>query len=60
MRYLQIFDPDRPKLSGPKKFALNGKQIECIKTGNLIAALCTGLDLDVYKAFRRPENFSLL
>ena len=60
MRYLQIFDPDRPKLSGSKKFVLNAKQIKAIKSKDLVAALCLGVDLEVYRALARPENFALL
>ncbi len=60
MKYLQIVDPNRPKLFGPKKFVLNEKQINAIKSGNLVDALCLAVDLEVYKAFRRPENLALL
>lgn len=57
--YLKITDPNYPGWFG-KKFGLNEKQIEALKSGNFIRSFQTGIDLDVIKAFRRPENLALL
>lgn len=57
--YLKITDPNyRGWFS--KKFRLSEKQIEALKSGNLTRSLQTGIDLDVIKTFKRPENLALL
>lgn len=56
---LYIVEPDYPRWFD-KKFCLNEKQIEALKSGNLIHSIQMGIDLDVIKAFRHPENLALL
>ena len=60
MSTLIISDPNRPMFAKEKKFMLTSEQVKHIKTHNLIHALCSGLDLEVYRAFQRPENLALL
>jgi hypothetical protein len=57
---LVITDPSRPMFAKDKKFILSPKQVSFIKNNELTKALCSGLDLEVYKAFQRPENLALL
>jgi hypothetical protein len=52
---LIISDPNQPRWFS-KKFYLNEKQVEALKSGNFIRSLQTGLDIDVIKAFNYPKN----
>ena len=58
-QYLTISDPSYPGWFG-KKFCLNEKQVEALKSKNFIRSLQMGIDMDVIKAFSRPENLALL
>lgn len=58
-QYLNISDPNYTGWFR-KKFCLNEKQVEALKSGNFIRSLQMGIDMDVIKAFSRPENLALL
>ena len=59
-RSLKVYDPQRPKFFRDLPFTLTAKQVEYILNERPAAALASGIHLDVYKAFRRPENLTLL
>ena len=60
LNYLKISDPGRFPFAKEKKFNLSPLQVSFIKEHNLVKALCSGMYLEVYKAFQRPENLALL
>ncbi len=60
MSILIISDPSRSIFASEKKFKLTPEQVGYIKNQQLTKALCSGMDLEVYKAFQRPENLALL
>jgi len=58
--YLVIEDPSRGPFAKDLRFTLSPEQVDLIKQGKLINALCTGLDLRIYKALRLPNNLKKL
>ena len=46
-----IVDPKRPRFFNDLPFTLNDKQISYIKNNQIASALCSGVHLDVIKAF---------
>ena len=59
--YIVIVDPKRPRFFNDLPFALNKEQVGYIKNNQVASALCSGVHLDVIKAFvNNPHNLALL
>lgn len=59
--YIVIVDPKRPKFFRGFPFTLSNEQIGYIKNNQVASALCSGVHLDVIKAFlNNPHNLALL
>lgn len=56
-----IVDPNRPRFFNGLPFTLSKEQANYIKNGQIASALCSGVHLDVIKAFlNNPHNLALL
>ncbi len=54
--YLMVYDPQRSPFFRDLPFKLDVNQLNHIINGRLASALCSGVDLDVYKAFNNPNT----
>ncbi len=59
-RFLMVYDPRRPAFFRDLPFRLTPEQVKFIKDNKPASALASGVDLEVLKAFQRPENLALL
>lgn len=59
MKEIILIDKNRPAFFRDKHFTLNEEQISSIKC-NIVKAMRSGVDVEVYKAFHLPENKHLL
>jgi hypothetical protein len=56
-----LVDPSRPRFFNDLPFTLNKEQVGYIKNNQVTSALCSGVHLDVIKAFmNNPHNLALL
>lgn len=59
--YLMVYDPQRAQFFRDQPFKLDVNQLNHIINGRLASSLCSGVDLDVYKAFNNPiSRFCLM
>ena len=59
--YIVIVDPTRPRFFNDLPFTLSKEQAGYIKNNQIASALCSGVHLDVIKAFlNNSHNLALL